>query len=99
VDWIIVCTALGTGTGGSLAVGNVHSGTDGFFFKVVGGVGSISSSSNIAQRNDAGMSSANVTYSVGGSNNLQITLVAPSTAGTGSTFRSVANVRLVEVAW
>jgi hypothetical protein len=45
------------------------------------------------------MSTSNVAFAVGASNNLQITMNAPSTAGTGSTLRGLANVRLVEIAW
>jgi hypothetical protein len=99
VDWIIVVTALGTGTSGGLVVGAMHNGTDAFLFKKVGGVASISAQTNIASHNDTGMASSNMAFAVGGSANLQITMNAPSTAGTGSTLRGVANVRLVEVAW
>jgi hypothetical protein len=45
------------------------------------------------------MSSANMLFAAGASNNLQIIMNAPSTAGTGTTFRAVANIRIVEVAW
>lgn len=45
------------------------------------------------------MASSSITYSIGGSNDLLLTLTAPSTAGTGSTFRAVAKLDLVEVAW
>jgi len=99
VDWVIVCTVLGTGTSGSLAVGNSRVGTDSFLFKIVGGTSSISGITNIANHNDAGMASANITEAVGASQELQLTLVAPSSAGTASTFRAVANVRIVELAW
>jgi len=44
------------------------------------------------------MTSAECQYSVGGSNNLQIEFVAPTTAN-ATTFRVVAKVSLVEVAW
>jgi len=99
VDWILVVTSLGSGTSGGLAVGAIHDGTDAFFFKRVGGVASISSQTNIASHNDAGMASSNVAFSVGASNNLRLQMNAPSTAGTGTTFRGVANIRFVEVAW
>jgi hypothetical protein len=99
VDWIIVITELGSGTSGGLAVGAIHNGTDSFFFKKVGGTASISTQTNIASHNDAGMSSSNMSFSVGASNNLRIQMNAPSTAGTGSKLRGVANIRLVEVAW
>ena len=99
VDWLIVVTALGTGTSGGLVVGAMHNGTDSFFFKRVGGTASISAQTNIASHSDTGMSTSNMLFAVGGSNNLQITMNAPGTAGTGSTLRGMANVRLVEVAW
>ena len=99
VNWVIVLTNLGSGTGGGLAVGAVHTGTDAFFFKKVGGVGSISAQTNISSHNDSGMASSNVTYSVGAIPDLRLTMVAPSTAGTGTTFRAVASVKLTEVAW
>ena len=99
VDWILVVTSLGSGTSGGLAVGAIHDGTDAFFFKRVGGVASISTQTNIASHNDAGMASSNVAFSVGASNNLRLQMNAPSTAGTDTTFRGVANIRFVEVAW
>jgi hypothetical protein len=99
VDTVIVCTGLGTGTSGGLAVGHLKTTTDSFFFKISGGVSSLSTIQNINNSHEAGMNDASVTFSVGGSGELQMTLVAPSTAGTGSTFRVVSNVRFVEVAW
>jgi hypothetical protein len=99
VEWVIVCTVLGTGTSGSLAVGGTHTGTDTFYFIRVGGTSSISTITNVSSHNTSGMASSDVTITVGASQELQLTLVAPSTAGTGSTFRAVANVRVVEVAW
>jgi hypothetical protein len=99
VEWVIVCTVLGTGTSGSLAVGGTHTGTDTFYFVRVGGTSSISAITNVSSHNTSGMASSDVTITVGASQELQLTLVAPTTAGTGSTFRAVANVRIVEVAW
>ena len=99
VDWVIVCTVLGTGTSGGLAVGGTHTGTDAFYFIRVGGTSSISAQTNLASHNTSGMASSNITFAVGAAQDLQITLVAPSSAGTASTFRAVVNVRLVEVAW
>jgi hypothetical protein len=99
VDWLIAVTALGSGTSGGLAVGAVHQTTRAFFFKKVGGVASISSPTNVSSHNDSGMASSDILNTVGGSNDLLLTLVAPTTAGTGTTFRAVANIRLVEIAW
>jgi hypothetical protein len=99
VEWVIVCTNLGTGTSGGLAVGNIHAGADAYYFKRVGGVASISAITNLHSKNDSGMSNARVNYSVGGSNDLLLTLEAPNSAGTASTFRANAVVRLTELAW
>jgi hypothetical protein len=99
VLWTIVVTVLGTGTTGGLAVGAVSSGTDTFQFKKVGGVASISSVTSSGNHNDAGMASANILYSVGGSNDLLVQVHAPSTAGTATTFRSTAALRITEISW
>src|SRR5210317_1163515 len=95
VEYIGVCTAAGSGT---TAVGDVVTGTDKFRFKRVGGTSTIGSVTNIELTQDATMTSAECTYAVGGSNDLQITFAAPTTANT-TTFRVVAKVSLVEVAW
>jgi len=99
VEWVIICTVLGTGTSGSLAVGRIHAGLDAFYFKRVNGVSSISAITNAHSKNDAGMASSRVNYSVGGSNDLLLTLEAPTTAGTASSFRANAVIRLTELAW
>jgi hypothetical protein len=99
VEWVIICTVLGTGTSGSLAVGRIHAGLDAFYFKRVNGVSSISAITNSHSKNDAGMASSRVNYSVGGSNDLLLTLEAPTTAGTASSFRANAVIRLTELAW
>jgi hypothetical protein len=44
------------------------------------------------------MASADLTYSVGGLNDLLLTMVAPTTAN-GSTFRIVASIYFEELAW
>jgi hypothetical protein len=95
VKWIMVTTVVGTGT---VVVGDVKYATDTFFFKRVGGTGSISTQTRVANQADASMVSADLTYAVGGSNELQLTMVAPTTAN-GSTFRIVASVYFEEVAW
>jgi hypothetical protein len=95
VEYIGVCTAAGSGT---TAVGDVVTGTDKFRFKRVGGTSTIGSVTNIELTQDATMTSAVCTYAVGGSNDLQITFAAPTTAN-ATTFRVVAKVSLVEVAW
>jgi hypothetical protein len=95
VEYIGVCTAAGSGT---TAVGDVVTGTDKFRFKRVSGTSTIGSVTNIELTQDATMTSAECTYAVGGSNDLQITFAAPTTANS-TTFRVVAKVSLVEVAW
>ena len=91
----MVTTVVGTGT---VVIGDVKYATDTFFFIRVGGTGSISTQTRVANQADASMVSADLTYAVGGSNDLQLTMVAPTTAN-GSTFRIVASVYFEEVAW
>lgn len=95
VEYVGVCTVQGSGT---TVVGDVVTGTDKFRFKRVGGTSTIGAVTNIELTQDATMTASNCTYAVGGSNNLQITFVAPTTAN-ATTFRVVAKVSLVEVAW
>lgn len=95
VEYVAVCTVQGSGT---TVVGDVVTGTDKFRFKRVGGTSTIGAVTNIELTRDATMTASNCTYAVGGSNNLQITFVAPTTAN-ATTFRVVAKVSLVEVAW
>jgi hypothetical protein len=96
VKWVMVATSVGAGT---VVVGDVKYATDTFFFKRVGGTSSISGvQTRVANQSDATMSTSDLTYAVGGSNELQLTMVAPTTAN-GSTFRIVASVYFEEVAW
>ena len=95
VEYVGVCTVAGSGT---TAVGDVVTGTDKFRFKRVGGTSTIGLVTNIELTQDATMTSAVCSYAVGGSNDLQITFAAPTTAN-ATTFRVVAKVSLVEVAW
>jgi len=95
VEYVAVCTAAGSGT---TVVGDVVIGTDKFRFKRVSGTSTIGAVTNIELTQDASMTSAECQYSVGGSNDLQIEFVAPTTAN-ATTFRVVAKVSLVEVAW
>ena len=99
ISTVMVVTILGTGTSGSLAKGAIAVFNDSFFFKVSNGVASISSITNSANKNDAGMASANITFAVGGSGQLSMIMNAPSTAGTGTTLRATSIVRMVELAW
>jgi len=105
VNWIAAVKSLGVGTTGGLAVGDVITGTDAFFFKKVAGVSSISSINPLDLNSDASMSSATITYNVGASEDLQILFTAPTTAGNGTTaptrtyFRVMATIQLTEVNW
>ena len=94
-EYVAVCTVQGSGT---TVVGDVVTGTDKFRFKRVGGTSTIGSVTNIELTRDATMTASDCTYAVGGSQDLQITFVAPTTAN-ATTFRVVAKVSLVEVAW
>jgi hypothetical protein len=95
VEYVAVCTVQGSGT---TVVGDVVTGTDKFRFKRVGGTSTIGAVTNIELTQDATMAASTCTYAVGTSNSLQITFVAPTTAN-ATTFRVVAKVSLVEVAW
>jgi len=95
IEYVAVCTVQGSGT---TVVGDVVTGTDKFRFKRVGGTSTIGAVTNIELTQDATMTASTCTYAVGTSNSLQITFVAPTTAN-ATTFRVVAKVSLVEVAW
>ena len=95
VKWVAVCTAQGSGT---TAVGDVAIATDSFMFKKVGGTSSIGILTNLQNSQDATMAGATCAYAVGGSQDLQISFTAPSSAN-ATTFRVVAKVELTEVAW
>jgi hypothetical protein len=99
VEWVLVCTVLGTGTSGGLGVGDVHTGTDAFMVDKVSGTTTISTITSIVNKNTGGIGSADVTYAVGTGNTLQVTMVAPTNAGTASTFRTTATIRVSETAW
>lgn len=99
VDFVSVCTVLGSGTTGGLAVGDVFVGTSSFYFKKVTDVSSISTVTDSNPNFDVSMSGSRLIPSVGAGESLKIEFKAPSTAGTGTTFNVVAKIKLVEVAW
>jgi hypothetical protein len=95
VKWLITTRLVGTGT---MAVGATKYAIDSFFFKELAGVGSISTQTRIVNQADANMADSDITYSVGGSNELVLTMTAPTSAN-GSTLRSVASLYIEELAW
>lgn len=95
VKWVAVCTNPGSGT---TALGDVSIATDSFMFKRVGGTSSIGVLTNLQNSQDPTMAGATCSYAVGGSQDLQISFTAPSSAN-ATTFRVVAKVELTEVAW
>ena len=95
VNTITVCTVV---SGGTLTVGDAHSGEYKFLFKRVGGTSTISPITTSSEVADTSMGTASYTFSAGTSQQLAIVFNAPTTAN-NSTFRAVAKVQLVEVAW
>jgi hypothetical protein len=95
VNTITVCTVV---SGGTLTVGDAHSGEYKFLFKRVGGTSTISPITTSSEVADTSMGTASYTFSAGTSQQLAIVFNAPTTAN-NSTFRAVAKVALTEVAW
>jgi hypothetical protein len=95
VNTITVCTVV---SGGTLTVGDAHSGEYKFLFKRVGGTSTISPITTSSEVADTSMATSSYTFSAGTSQQLAIVFNAPNTAN-NSTFRAVAKVQLVEVAW
>jgi hypothetical protein len=95
VNTITVCTVV---SGGTLTVGDAHSGEYKFLFKRVGGTSTISPITTSSEVADTSMATASYSFSAGTSQQMAITFNAPNTAN-NSTFRAVAKVALTEVAW
>jgi hypothetical protein len=100
IDTIAVVTAI-TGTATGVSVGHCYSETKQLLFKRIGGTSSIVGTVDTsAIKSDSGMSTASITISAGGSQQMAITFTAPTFAGGGSvTCRVVSKVSLVEVAY
>jgi hypothetical protein len=100
IDTIAVVTAI-TGTATGVSVGHCYSETKQLLFKRIGGTSSIVGTVDTsAIKSDSGMSTASITISAGGSQQMAITFTAPTFAGSGSiTCRIVSKVMLVEVAY
>jgi hypothetical protein len=100
IDTIAVVTAI-TGTATGVSVGDCYRETKQLLFKRIGGTSSIVGTVDTsAIKSDSGMSTASITISAGGSQQMAITFTAPTFAGGGSvTCRVVSKVSLVEVAY
>jgi len=100
IDYVAVVTAI-TGTATGVSVGDTKTQGIVLGFKRLGGVSSIVGAPGSTYTNeDASMATALLTPTAGASQQLQLTFTSPSYAGGGSvTYRIVARVKLVEVAW
>jgi hypothetical protein len=100
IDTIAVVTAI-TGTATGISVGHCYSETKQLLFKRIGGTSSVVGTVDTsAIKSDSGMSTASITISAGGSQQMAITFTAPTFAGGGSvTCRVVSKVSLVECAY
>jgi hypothetical protein len=88
-----------TGTATGVNIGDVKTHSDLFYYKLVGGVGTVSTITSAANHNDASMSTADMTYA-NNAGSLQMTFKAPTFAGGGTVlFRVTARIQLTEVAW
>jgi hypothetical protein len=85
-------------SGTTLVLGDSYMGEYTILFKKVGGVSSVVGVTGGAVISDTNMSTSAFNFSAGASQELSITFVAPTTAN-ADTFRCVAKVELVEVAY
>ena len=100
IDTIAVVTAI-TGTATGVSVGDVYSEVKNLLFKRIGGTSSIVGTVDTSFiKSNSGMSTAAITITAGGSQQMAITFTAPTFVGGGSvTCRVVSKVSLVEVAY
>jgi hypothetical protein len=100
IDTIAVVTAI-TGTATGVSVGDVYSEVKNLLFKRIGGTSSIVGTVDTSFiKSNSGMSTAAITITAGGSQQMAITFTAPSFVGGGSvTCRVVSKISLVEVAY
>jgi len=100
IDTIAVVTAI-TGTATGVSVGDVYSEVKNLLFKRIGGTSSIVGTVDTSFiKSNTGMSTAGITITAGGSQQMAITFTAPSFAGGGSvTCRVVSKISLAEVAY
>jgi len=98
VQWNATVTSI-SGTATGVSVGDVKTRNDMFFYKKVGGVGSISSITQTGVANDTSMNTSDLTYA-NNAGSLQLTFVAPTFTGGGTvTFKVGATLKLTEIAW
>ena len=100
IDTIAVVTAI-TGTATGVSVGDVYSEVKNLLFKRIGGTSSIVGTVDTSFiKSNTGMSTAAITITAGGSQQMAITFTAPSFVGGGSvTCRVVSKISLAEVAY
>ena len=103
VSWNAVVTAI-TGTATGVTVGDTKGSTDFLVLAKRGGVTSVSNHTSVASRvietSGGSLTAVNMTYTAGASQQLALTLTAPTFSGGGSvTMRVVAKVELTEVAY
>jgi hypothetical protein len=94
----VVATAFVSVAGGTLVLGDSYMGEFTLLFKRVGGISSVVGVNSANLIYDTNMATAAFTFAAGASQDLQITFKAPTTAS-ATTFRCVAKVELVEVAY
>ena len=100
VNWVAVVTTI-TGTATGVTVGDTMTQVQTLGFKRIGGTSSLIGSANTLSTNaNTSMSTASMTYSAGGSQEMALTFTAPTFTGGGSvTMRVVARIELTEVAF
>ncbi len=97
ISWVgVVRNISGTATG--VAIGDTISGKDILCLKRVTGTSSlVGATTSLFLVSDTSMSTAGLAYSIGGSNNLQLTFTAPTFLGGGTIeIRTTAKVTLIE---
>jgi len=95
VDYQVVCN---NGGGNPSLKGNVYKVQKSFFFKVVGGVTSLSAVNSYNEQSDTDMATCTLNISAGPSNSLLFVGTTPITANL-SGFRAIARIVLTEIAW
>lgn len=98
LQWISVVTSI-SGTANGVSVGDMKTRNDSFFYKVVGGVGSISNVTTLGTANDISMAFADITYS-NATGSLRLTFTGATFTGGGTvTYKVVSKLQITEIAW
>jgi len=97
ISWVAAVRFI-TGTATGVSLGDTISGKDILCLKRVTGTSSlVGATTSLFLVSDTSMSTAGLAYSIGGSNNLQLTFTAPTFAGGGTlAIRITAKVTLIE---